>query len=481
MIVFEHERLPIQSSLNHNSFSPQTTFALSLEQVQFLKKFERLYPGDFLRWGPSSVSVSNYCGVIPLGKEWLQILPKIFYFKGEQRPSSDELTRIETKSFDLLMNMLWVSQGMSTYSSTSASHMMLTDNVLLEQVILRFCDDLGNALCQGVLRKITCHPGVGLMVKGRMRPSARLSIQRTPYTVSDQKRWDTNLIENQCIKWVLETLLKKARSQQSKKKLNHCLVAFVDVVSLTDINELGANIHHTVLDISRLSHHQKPFINVFLFCRWFIDEFWPSIRNAKIQNPHRPDNQSVKQSPILFDMNRLFENAMSQTLRIYAQHVGLKACLQGPSRALVKRKSDQKSMAWLKPDVILMTSAHHTRYVIDFKWKVNRSQNKDARLIPSDLYQVLSYAITYRCQSVVLVYPMVLREDANTDLAGRENKIVEFEDFQYQENITVRQLQVNLKAFMGGLEDSQENNMTDVMTYKKDSCCHLWDKALEGL
>ena len=70
----------------------------------------------------------------------------------------------------------------------------------------------------------------------------------------------------------------------------------------------------------------------------------------------------------------------------------------------------ESKMFYLKPDITVWKtdgngSDSYVERVVDAKWKRVRPESDDWGIAPSDVYQILAYAIRYECTCVELAYP----------------------------------------------------------------------------
>ena len=108
-------------------------------------------------------------------------------------------------------------------------------------------------------------------------------------------------------------------------------------------------------------------------------------------------------------MNRLFQDYLASTLDDAIQRHPLRERLkltrEHPTRFLVHDQNDVPRFM-MKPDLCLHIDGKLIS-ILDAKWKLltPREDKHKARISQADLYQLLAYGYTYRCDQLALVYP----------------------------------------------------------------------------
>jgi 5-methylcytosine-specific restriction enzyme subunit McrC len=106
---------------------------------------------------------------------------------------------------------------------------------------------------------------------------------------------------------------------------------------------------------------------------------------------------------LLFDMNVLFEEFISQQLATPAHRMGYTLYTQRPQKRLLSAAVSGESHFVMKPDLTLMRDGAVVA-VVDTKWKVLTTDAKMG-ISQSDLYQLYTYSGEYDAKDAILVYP----------------------------------------------------------------------------
>jgi 5-methylcytosine-specific restriction enzyme subunit McrC len=151
-------------------------------------------------------------------------------------------------------------------------------------------------------------------------------------------------------------------------------------------------------DHLRFDRHALRYRIAIDWARWILDLISPTIRAGKNEAP-----------ALLFDMNRLFEAALSTMIRRRAA-----AAPQVEVRTQDRRHhladtgtgaTPERRTYQLRPDIVV-SQGHKASAIGDTKWKLLET-DAHGRMVPdrSDMYQMHAYAAAYRCTDLALLYP----------------------------------------------------------------------------
>jgi len=118
-------------------------------------------------------------------------------------------------------------------------------------------------------------------------------------------------------------------------------------------------------------------------------------------------SKEVEAYGYLVDMNVVFQNFIFKLLKDILLQYKVKGQGIGINN-LIKPVKPAPSVI-IKPD-ILISKNKETKLTIDTKYKIMNYYNETAKAKPPDIYQIISYSLAYRCNSM-LIYPKVNREN----------------------------------------------------------------------
>lgn len=381
--VFEHQRVPVTDRP-----ATQAGPNLSTAQGALLRQVERRLPTGAFTWGHESVKFAQFCGVVALGRDTLEILPKV-YADG----SDPEASR------NVLVRMLHIARALPPLPHGLA-RLDLQRTDLLDCFIRHFCADLSQQLRKGMIRSYVRRVENLPVLRGKLLIGRQLRLNN----VHKEKVWceHDELISdnppNRIFKCVLRRLLRIARSHATRRGVNELLFQFD---SIADTAAIASDVDRVVLDRTT-----KRFEPAMRFCRWILAGSSPDVASG--ENEHLA---------LLFDMNRLFETVVARQIQPVAARKGYRVRTQGPQKRLVRNHDTGEEIFTLKPDITLLDENGDVAMILDAKWKLLDGGSRKLGVSQADLYQMVGYSGRYRCGELALVYPRTERfEDKFVDL-----------------------------------------------------------------
>ena len=115
-------------------------------------------------------------------------------------------------------------------------------------------------------------------------------------------------------------------------------------------------------------------------------------------------------------MNDIFEEFIRSIIRRYNHNYKV---INGNYTEKTLDYIDKKIIK-IKPDIILEKEGQ-TKIIIDCKYKKIKKIEDDQHIdmskpFPSDVYQLLSYLITYKCKKGIIIYPKGEAEDVELNI-----------------------------------------------------------------
>lgn len=365
--VVENERLPIERSGGPRALTPRQ--AEILEKLLKEKRLSHAVEREF-----QAMRFSSYCGVISLGSDTIEILPKIHGSGNDPQVGRE-----------VLLPMLSLAQDMKI-SPVNMANMNKPQHSLLDIFILNFCEKLRVQLHKGVLLHYMLHEDTLPVLRGRLLLGHQLKL--------NSGRWDRlhcafdELTEdneyNQYIKCALKTAHRQAHSLQAKRATTELLYRFDSVTS-----QRPEECRNWLLPERR---DTKRFNDVLRQCRWFLRGLGPDVTAG-----------ARRSFAILFNMNQLFEEFITAKLRKETCGRSFQIRAQAPRRWLVQEEDGSEKFQ-LRPD-ITFNSDDQVLVILDTKWKVLDGQKNKYGISQADLYQMIAYGTRYQCNKLTLVYP----------------------------------------------------------------------------
>lgn len=410
--VVEHDCLSTKKDGHSTKLTPY--------HIKALERLDPVLPRGAIKWRHQSVRFSQYCGVLGLGDDTIEVLPKIYGGSGD--------SAIARK---VLLRMLYAARKVRMPQVGSAA-IDLQRHHLLDVFILHFCEELFAQLHEGALLRYVDRSANLRVLRGKLILDQHLKLNRVHkerlYCEYDELEEDN--VYNQYIKCALQIAHGKARSVQAKRNTTNILYQFGAVSDRT-----AAECRKMSLPLNR---DTDRFDYVFRQCDWFLHELG--------QNVTAGDQESLS---LMFDMNKLFEGFVAAKIKKMARSNGCCIRVQGQKRLAAEPESDGLKF-FLKPDMVLLDSQNRVIGILDTKWKVLRvsDRKKNYGISSADLYQMVAYGMRYRCHRLMLLYPKQHEMPRNrieleidesdlkiTVLLVDLQQMVQGEDIQLQEEI----------------------------------------------
>ena len=365
--VAEYARLPIKKDGGPQALTPR--------QAEVLREQQETLPGGAVRWGHKEVRFAQYCGVIGLGRDTIEVLPKI-YGKGDAPEAGRRV----------LLRMLYLARHMKI-SPVGAAGIDLQHHHLLDVFIRHFCEELFAQLRKGALLRYVHREDNLPVLRGRLLIDRQLKLnsghQGRLYCTFDELVEDN--MYNQYIKCALRVVHGQARSLAAKRPATELLYRFDGVRDRRPEECRGWKLP--------ARRDAKRFESVFRQCGWFLRGLGQDVAAG--------EKRSLS---VLFNMNRLFEEFIVAKLNKEVRGRGLRVRAQGPQRYLA-READGPDRFLMKPDITFLDSGGRVLAVLDTKWKVLDSDADKYGISQGDLYQMVAYGTRYQCPNLTLIYP----------------------------------------------------------------------------
>lgn len=356
-------------------FDPENR-VIRTDQHRALEKFSEDYQNRHkvivFQHGPKrSLVAQNFVGIINLGRDQIEILPKI---EGEVSQVRHNLAKMISVVLDLEL--------LDGDSSNVDKH----NESILEILIRLFCKKLWQCVRRGMVRQYETRNENLLMLRGRLSVSeqVRKNLARPDRLACVFDEFSENNPLNQALKAALRVLGRVAKTQANQRNLAELLFCFqeVDDVAPNAINWSRAG-------TNRLSARFKP---VLTLARLFIEGKSPDVVSG-----------SGDGFALLFDMNQLFESYVGAVAKRVFVKDGFDVSLQGPKRHLARVASGSPVFE-LKPDIVARR-ADGIAFIIDTKWKRLKEQVYREGVTSTDVYQMYAYSTQYAAPDVLLLYP----------------------------------------------------------------------------
>lgn len=358
-----------------DTFDPIARVVTPLQHAlleRFSEEHRRRLKVTVFQHGPRrSLVAQNFVGIINLGSDQVEVLPKIETGTNEVRRS---LARMIATALDLDLH--------GDAETQTSKH----GDSVLEILVRLFCRQLWQAVRRGVVRRYESKSDNLTVLRGRLSVTAQIrqNLARPDRLSCDFDEFTEDNLLNQVLKAALRVLHPVVRNQENLRNIAELLFCFQDVDDVPP-----AMIKWNLVSTDRLTVRYKPLLTM---ARLFIEGRSPDVVTGQGQG-----------FALLFDMNELFESYVGQMVRKVLSQRGLRVHLQGPKRHLAQHSSGVPAFE-LRPDIVV-TDGAHVEYIVDTKWKrLNESAAREG-VGSADAYQMHAYATQYGAPEVMLLYP----------------------------------------------------------------------------
>ena len=401
-------------------------------EVVALARLNRAYGAEILRatihQGKRKLQAAEYVGVVRLGAQTFQILPKMFR-SADEKIAAHEATRN-------LLHMLAYANNLQIREHALAP--LLKQNADWFEILTRlFAAHLQAEWQRGAQRDYQRIEDELPLLKGKWRIGEQLRrpVQHHRFHVAYDEFTSDNAL-NRVFRFVVERLWHLTRDTHNRQRLGE-LRQWLDEVAL--VSTLSVDDAPPTL-ITRLNERFAPLLNL---ARLFLAQ-----RSLQLAA------RDMETFAFVLDMNALFEGFIVNFIRrhrdeILSQYANadLLAQTRGATRHLAHHEI-HGNIFHLKPDLAARVE-NSFPLLIDTKYKTLDVTKNNFGVSQTDFYQMYAYARQYHCPHIVLLYPQT---------AGMEYAV--HEKFKVQgTDETIRVATVDVRGDLGKREE--RNNVIE--------------------
>lgn len=376
--VLEHEVIPI---VNGDLISGLFRVWLTEVEAETLLNLNQVRKG-FCQRVAGGIKFAQYCGVVKLGTCILEVLPKVGM---NIDCAADELDQARTA----LLTMLHSARYLTIAEIGLAPQTQVTAP-LLDVFIEAF---LHCALVQAKRGLISKYVGTEdnlPVIKGRFNAHGHLrhNLGRPHLLNCDYDEFTPDNAYNRSVKAALEVCRAWIQDSAIQRLWFETYSRFSNISSIRTSSAAVAR-----LPQDRTTRRYQALLK---WCEWLLNMSSPTMSAGTADAPG-----------LLFDMNKLFEayvTRLEETASDDHQYVHS----QKPQLTLATLQG--AGVFTLKPDITVWQTepgqeAPSITRIVDAKWKRLSPLAPNWGVDQGDIYQMLAYAIRYKCNHMELVYP----------------------------------------------------------------------------
>lgn len=385
MSVLEHEVIPILTDdvleTEFVGHAGRTPFLTEHEAAALLRLNDQRR--GFCQRVTDGVKLAQYCGVLRLETCVLEVLPKVGFDEGR---TNDEVNRSRAALLTMLRHA-----GTVVITKIGDVPQQTVKAPLLDVFIRCFLENALKQAQRGLLSRYVEHEDDLPVVRGRFLAQGQVkhNVARPHLFRCNYDEFTADNAYNRAIRATLETCRLWIVSAATQRLWWETYARYASITT----------IRMTAADVVRLPRERmtKRYETVLTWCEWLLSMSTPAMAAGAHHSPG-----------LLFDMNRLFEAYVGRLEEDAADESKI-VRRQGPVEALAIQ--GQESAFPLKPDITIWSATPegllgNIDRIVDAKWKRLDPHVRYWGVDESDIYQLVAYAIRYRCQQLELVYPM---------------------------------------------------------------------------
>jgi 5-methylcytosine-specific restriction enzyme subunit McrC len=347
----------------------------------------------------NGLRATQYVGVIQAGAHLIQILPKIdcdpngLADAPAGSPSHDRAVISAARNF---MHMLRLARRLKLQPQALAT-LRTSRGTWLEMLTRLFTVELATQLQQGFHQDYVRRDDMLPYVRGRWN-IARQFIHQPNLAQGLDVSYDdysADTLLNRVFRLTVDRLQSVTHDPQNRQMLANLETWLLPVQLPVQLNFADLN----RIEFTRLNERFQPAFQ--LACLFLEGQTVQLLAGGQ------------RAYAFVFDMDRLFEQFVASLLQTHARRIlpegwaGSRTELKGgePKKYLIQLPNPaEKPLFLLQPD-ILLKSMGIPLLIIDTKNKALPLKQSYRAVAETDVYQMLAYAIQYRCPNVLLLYP----------------------------------------------------------------------------
>lgn len=386
----------MMNKINYNIFEYETLDWKKFKNLSFVKKSLQLYEkkSNFqpFKYTASGIKARQYVGVISLAGESIQVLPKIF----DKNNNKDQ-------NIKGLLYLLKLTKKLDIKETDLAN--LSKHNDLLEIFIYLFANNLLELLHNDFHRNYVNQEDNLNYVKGKINftKNIRYNLVNQAKIYCEYDEFEENILLNQIFKATVTKCI-----QFSKNNFN--LLQKCDIL-LSNVADIRFN-NPSICDQVKFNRLNQKYQYIFELAKLLLFGNSPSI-----------DNKNLQTFSIMFDMNKLFEEAIFEIINTHKTKFNTSEVKAQKSNQYV---FDNPKLFQLQPDIYLKQNDHSV-IIIDTKYKkIDGVKPKDEKtkfgVSQSDVYQIFAYSKYYKAKKCILLYPQysenINKKDLNSSNTG---------------------------------------------------------------
>lgn len=388
------------SSLLHTFFEHDSVayeeigWSVNHPMVEKIDRINNQHGIEFIHLGYKKMHATQFVGLMNLGKESIQVLPKIDAFL-ESENNSLEL-RYASAASNLMVMLAYAFN--ITVNPLDLAEMETQRISWFEWLTFLFASELVRQLQLGVHKAYINREEVLPLIRGKWDLNRQFT--RHPLLIDkfeiEYSDFNSDTLLNRVFMAAVSRLDKLTQDPVNYRLLNAARALMISADCIE--NPVLESDYGEKIQFSRLDNR---FHTAYLLADLFL--------RGSVTNIFHGRQESYT---FMFDMNKLFEKFAAEFLRRH------KGSIFGPQSDEIKitpqasrkreyfltRQPGGEKVFLLHPDILLWEKSR-LRSIIDTKYKQLDDLKISSGINEGDSYQMLAYATTFNCPKILLLYP----------------------------------------------------------------------------
>jgi len=324
------------------------------------------------------LKATSYVGILTVGKNTIQILPKISKYGGEQ---------------DIIRNLLFMlsyTRKLKIKETEISELCRKKENRFFEIFIYLFAKNLNETMKQNFYKNYSFFSDNLSFIRGKIlfNENLRKNLARKHKVHCRFSEFTENILLNQIFRYTVFLLLRITGDPENYSLLKQLEFILSDV-SLERIRvEDFSKVH-----LNRLSRYLEPLVQL---SKLFITHGTIQLFHGKLET-----------FSFVFDMEELFEEFVAEFIKRHKSQLlpsGTEVKSQDKTKKLV---DSPEPLFTIKPDILINSKGK--KLIIDTKYKMLNPEDRRYGVSQADMYQMLAYSVKHGCKQAVLLYPEHLK------------------------------------------------------------------------
>ncbi len=370
-ILFEHQAVP---------------FAWNDRHLQALSRLNRLLGSEVLQAtvarGQRVLKAGSYVGLVRLGGDTFQVLPKIDYGANEAASATRNLLYL----LEMAGNLPIKQHDVASFLQRGRDWFEILTHLFARELLRQWQHGPYHHY------EVVEETAVALKGKWRIAQQLRQPVRQHRFDVAYDEFTPDNTL-NRVLRYVVELLWLHTADSDNRRLLGNLRQWLGDITLLPVVSPQMAS--PTL--ITRLNRQYEPLLNL---ARLFLQTGTLELSTGRTSS-----------FAFVFDMNSLFEAFIVGLIEKQRQHIlpdALYDCTLHPqsrhTTRYLARTEAGKGVFLLKPDLVLRQGSHFP-LLLDTKYKRLKGDGLKLGIAQSDFYQMFAYSQRYQCPHVLLLYP----------------------------------------------------------------------------